>query len=432
MFYLIIHKNSGGYDVEEKDRNQNMDQDIEIDLSEVFNTVKENKFKYAKVIAGCAAVALGFAFIQPPKYESTAVVRAKVMSVTGHVDSKQTNKDEMGSYLQIMQSRSVIEPIIAKVKSIPDDSPMKVNKDVTSFVKGYLKYNNPKGTDIIQVTATAKNPEEAQLIAQSVIDNSAVTLTSVNKSGRSAHLEFLDERRRIAEKEHSDAVYALEQFKKENRVFSPDSQLGSLISQLNSVDKSITDTKVNLDIRTKQMEALDDGLTSAAFVTSGGITGSVRSNLLDKQMALQNKLLKYTDKHPSVQNARKELEEVQKKIRSEAMAEIAASEIKLGVLYDKKANLEERILKMSDDRIKFNGLSHKISVARETHNKLEKNLEDVRIQEAMNSMDLWVIDKADLPLKTANKGKAFFVAIGAVLGAMLCLGHALWKCVKGN
>ena len=415
-----------------EEKKQNIEQDIEIDLGEVFNTLKENKFKYGKVVAGCAAVALGFSFVQSPKYESTAVVRAKVMSVTGQVDSKQTNKDEMGSYLQIMQSRSVIEPIIAKVKSIPDESPMKVNKDVANFVKGYLKYNNPKGTDIIQVTATAKNPEEAQMIAQSVIDNSAVTLTSVNKSGRSAHLEFLDERKSIAAKEYSEAVRDLENFKKENRVFAPDSQLNSLIGQLNEVDKNITNTKVTLDIRTKQMEALDDGLTSAAFITSGGITGSVRSNLLDKQMNLQNKLLKYTEKHPSVQAARKELEDVQNKIRSEALAEIAASEIKLGVLYDKKANLEERILKMSEDKIKFGGLSHKISVARETHNKLEKNLEDVRIQEAMNSMDLWVIDKADLPLKTANKGKAFFIAIGAVLGAMLCLGHALWKVIRSN
>ncbi|MBQ2975604.1 MAG: hypothetical protein IJE20_04135 [Phascolarctobacterium sp.] len=415
-----------------EEKKQNIEQDIEIDLGEVFNTLKENKFKYGKVVAGCAAVALGFSFVQSPKYESTAVVRAKVMSVTGQVDSKQTNKDEMGSYLQIMQSRSVIEPIIAKVKSIPDESPMKVNKDVANFVKGYLKYNNPKGTDIIQVTATAKNPEEAQMIAQSVIDNSAVTLTSVNKSGRSAHLEFLDERKSIAAKEYSEAVRDLENFKKENRVFAPDSQLNSLIGQLNEVDKNITNTKVTLDIRTKQMEALDDGLTSAAFITSGGITGSVRSNLLDKQMNLQNKLLKYTEKHPSVQAARKELEDVQNKIRSEALAEIAASEIKLGVLYDKKANLEERILKMSEDKIKFGGLSHKISVARETHNKLEKNLEDVRIQEAMNSMDLWVIDKADLPLKTANKGKVFFIAIGSVLGAMLCLGHALWKVIRSN
>lgn len=418
--------------MEDKDKKQVENQDIEIDLGEVFNTIKENKVKYGKVVAGCALAALAVGFVMPDKYESTAVVRAKVMSVTGQVDSKQTNKDEMGSYLQIMQSRSVIEPIIAKVKSIPDDSPMKVNKDVADFVKEYLKYNNPKGTDIIQVTATAKNPEEAQLIAQSVIDNSAETLTSVNKSGRSAHLEFLDERKRIAKKEFIEAVRDLENFKKENRVFAPDSQINSLISQLNSVDQSITNEKVNLDIRTKQMEVLDDGQTSAAFVTSGGITGSVRSKLLNKQMNLQNQLLKYTEKHPAVQDARKELEEVQNKIRTEAMAEIAASEIKLGVLYDKKANLEERILKMSEDKNKFGGLSHKISVARETHNKLEKNLEDVRIQEAMNSMDLWVIDKADLPLKTANKGKVLFVAIGVVLGAMFCLGHALWKSVKGK
>ena len=157
--------------MEEKDKKQNLEQDIEIDLSEVFNTLKENKFKYGKVVAGCVALALGFAFVQPPKYESTAVVRAKVMSVTGQVDSKQTNKDEMGSYLQIMQSRSVIEPIIAKVKSIPDDSPMKVNKDVANFVKGYLKYNNPKGTDIIQVTATAKNPEEAPQDLQRIVSS---------------------------------------------------------------------------------------------------------------------------------------------------------------------------------------------------------------------------------------------------------------------
>lgn len=418
--------------MEEKDRNQTVDQDIEIDLSEVFNTVKENKFKYAKVIAGCAAVALAVAFVMPDKYESTATVRAKVMSVTGQVDSKQANKDEMGSYLQIMQSRSVIEPIIAKVKSIPDDSPMKVNKDVTSFVEEYLKYNNPKGTDIIQVTATAKNPEEAQLIAQSVLENATGTLTSVNKMGRSTYLDFLQERKDIAEKEMKSAENALEVFKQDSKVFAPDSQLNSLIGQLNEVDKSITNIKTNLDIRTKQMELLDDGVSASAFNTGDSTTDSVRSSLLSKQLALQAQLQKYTDKHPTVQQTKKELAELQNKVRLEAKTEIAAGEVKLDALIDKKQNLEQRISKMSADKIKFVDLQRKVSTTRETYMQLVNSMEKSRIQEAMNSMDLWVIDKADLPLKTANLSVIVFVVIGFVFGTILCLGHALWKSVKGN
>lgn len=419
--------------MEEKDRNQNVDQDIEIDLSEVFNTVKENKFKYAKVIAGCAAVALGFAFIQPPKYESTAIVRAKVMSASGQVDTKQANKDEMASYLEIMQSRSVIEPIIAKTESLKEDNPIRVNKDVTEYVKKYLKFNNPKGTDLIKITATAKNPEEAQFIAQSVLENATGTLTSVNKMGRSTYLDFLQERKDIAEKEMKSAENALEVFKQESKVFAPDSQLNSLIGQLNEVDKSITNTRVNIEIRYKQMELLDDG-NSASIFNSGEYTAAteVRKALVGKQIALKSQLQKYTEMHPTVQQTKKELAELQSKVRHEARAEISASEVRLDALIDKKQNLEQRISKMSADKIKFVDLQRKVSTTRETYMQLVNSMEKSRIQEAMNSMDLWVIDKADLPLKTANKGKVFFIAIGAVLGAMLCLGHALWKSVKGN
>ena len=418
--------------MEEKNKKQVENQDIEIDLSEVFNTIKENKIKYAGVIAGCAAIALGFAFVQPPKYESTAVVRAKVVSAIDQLDGKKPNKDEMASYLEIMRSRSVIEPIIEKTNVLSEESAIRKNKDVDAFVKAYLKYNNPKGTDLIRITATANNPKDAQFIAQSVLENSTETLTNVNKLGRSSHVEFLQERKDIAESEMKDAETALENFKQESKVFAPDSQLENLVKQLNETDKEITNIKTNLEIRTKQMELLDDGVSASAFNVGDSTTNTVRSNLLSKQLQLKEQLQKYTEKHPTVQQTKKELAELQDKVRLEAKTEIAAGEVKFNALIDKKQNLEQRISKMSEDKIKFVDLQRKVTTTKETYMQLVKTMEKSRIQEAMNSMDLWVIDKADLPLKTANKGKAFFIAIGAVLGAMLCLGHALWKSVKGK
>ena len=418
--------------MEEKDIKNNNNQDIEIDLSEVFKTCKENKLKYAGVVAGCALAALAVAFVQPPKYESTAVVRAKVVSAIDQLDGKKPNKDEMASYLEIMRSRSVIEPVIAKTKSLTVESSIRKNKDVNAFVNAFLKFNNPKGTDLIKITATAKNPEEAQFIAQSVLENSTETLTNVNKMGRSSHVDFLQERKDIAEAEMKDAEASLESFKQESKVFAPDSQLDNLVKQLNDVDKEITNVKTNLEIRTKQIELLDDGASASAFNTGDSTTNVVRSSLLQKQLKLQEQLQKYTEKHPAVQETKKELAELQNKVRLEAKTEIAAGEVKLDALIDKKQNLEQRISKMSEDKIKFVDLQRKVTTTKETYMQIVKSMEKAKIQEAMNSMDLWVIDKADLPLKTSNKGKSFFVAIGAVLGAMMCLGHALWKVIRNH
>ena len=152
--------------------------------------------------------------------------------------------------------------------------------------------------------------------------------------------------------------------------------------------------------------------------------------MLQKQLELQEQLQKYTEKHPTVQETKKELTELQNKVRLEAKTEIAAGEVKLNALIDKKQNLEQRISKMSEDKIKFVDLQRKVTTTKETYMQIVKSMEKARIQEAMNSMDLWVIDKADLPLKTANKGKVFFIAIGTVLGAMLSLGHALYGIYK--
>lgn len=180
------------------------------------------------------------------------------------------------------------------------------------------------------------------------------------------------------------------------------------------------------------MELLDDGASASAFNTGDSTTDSVRASLLGKQLALQAQLQKYTEKHPTVQQTKKELAELQNKVRMEAKTEIAAGEVKLDALLDKKQSLEERISRMSEDKIRFIDLQRRVSTTRETYMQLVNSMEKSRIQEAMNSMDLWVIDKADLPLQTSNKSKIFFIAIGAVLGAMLSLGHALWKSVKGN
>ena len=201
----------------------NKDVEKEIDLEEVIGVLKTDKNKYLKIAAGCTIIALVLAFILPEKFSSTAVVRAKATVGMSGISRDMAEmaalagfgnvKSDTQSYIEIMQTRSVIEPLIEKTDTLDADDEIKEYKLLDEYIKKYLKFDNPKGTDIIKITATSKDPQEAQQIAQGVVENMAVTLTKVNQTGTSSYRKFLEDRIQIADSEMKDAEAKLEAFK---------------------------------------------------------------------------------------------------------------------------------------------------------------------------------------------------------------------------
>jgi uncharacterized protein involved in exopolysaccharide biosynthesis len=53
---------------------------------------------------------------------------------------------------------------------------------------------------------------------------------------------------------------------------------------------------------------------------------------------------------------------------------------------------------------------------------LTRNYEETRIQESMESMDIQVVDEANLPKKPSWPKKLLFAAVGLVLGVMISFG----------
>lgn len=73
------------------------------------------------------------------------------------------------------------------------------------FSKKYLEITNTKKTDLINIAAYGKTPEEAQMISQGVADNFLALMTKLNKEDNSTTLKFLDERIKIAKEEMETA-----------------------------------------------------------------------------------------------------------------------------------------------------------------------------------------------------------------------------------
>lgn len=419
----------------------NKDVEKEIDLEEVIGVLKTDKNKYLKIAAGCTIIALVLAFILPEKFSSTAVVRAKATAGMSGISSDMAAmaalagfgnvKSATQSYIEIMQTRSVIEPLIEKTDTLDADDEIKEYKLLDEYIKKYLKFDNPKDTDIIKITAISKDPQEAQQIAQGVVENMAVTLTKVNQTGTSSYRKFLEDRIQIADSEMKDAEAKLEAFKQKSGVFLPGEQATGIIEQLSEIDKSIAAVQVQRDTKAKQLELLDNGEVATVY-NSGMDTAAteVRQALVSKELALKDAQQKYTDKHPAIIELKAELAALKAQVKKEAATEVAASNVRLNALNTQKAAIESKISQLSSDGLEYVELSRKVATTREVYSILVKSMESARIQEAMNSMDLQVIAEANLPLYKSWPPKAIITIVGAIVGFMACIGHAIWQVNK--
>ena len=150
------------------------------------------------IIVICTVVAIIVAFVLPKSYQSNTLVRIKssggsnlsgyaAMAAGLGIDVGGSSSASPENYIELMKSREVIQPII---DGLDIDEQQKEKMSVVGFVKSNLEITNTKKTDLINITAYGKTPEEAQMISQSVADNFLTLMTKLNKEGNSSAINF--------------------------------------------------------------------------------------------------------------------------------------------------------------------------------------------------------------------------------------------------
>lgn len=433
-----------------------MEEQDTIDLGQVWRVARANQRKLISIIVITTLFALCLAFVLPKQYESSVLVRAKSQKPGSGINLQATAalallggsaSSPLQSYQELLKSRSVLEPVIAKL-DLPEAKKEKITNE--SFAKAYLKIQNPKGTDLLQITATGRSPEEAQLIASNIIDSFQKVLTTLNQSEQSSQIKFLSDRLTVAKAEMEQAEKNLEQFRQKTKVFVPDEQAKSSIKALSELDQKLAQQQVEYETNRAKLQSVDSQLRQqnaaiAKFnIAENEVLDKIRINIVEKQMALVALQQRYTDKHPEVILAKKEIdeltgklqEEITKSIQSganvlspvqgallkekvETETRIIASQAATDAIKQVQAKAEKEISNLSSHGLTYIGLERQARITQEVYAVLVKNHEQARIQEAMESMDIQVVDEANLPKVKSAPKRALITVIGGVLGMML-------------
>lgn len=439
-----------------------------IDLSRLLQILWERKIVTFGILAVCTVAAIILAFILPKQYESTTLVQmrstgsgmgtlgnaAALASMAGIDLGGGSGSASPTNYIELMKSRRVLEPIIDAM-DWPSD---KKKPTAADFAKSNLDIKNTKQTNLISVTAKGRTPEEAQMISQGVVDNFLAMQTDMNQQTQSLLVKFLDDRIKKAKDESEEADAALAKYSRENKIYSPEEQIKAAVQLLGTYDEEFSKQEVDYQSADAELASLKEKIGEqeqgalAYNINDNDVVTKIRNEIVTKEVALVELRQKYTDKHPEVIAAKESLAKLRQSLQDEVgaivaskaatlnptqaelMMKAAQASAKRAVAAAAKSAVEKernkqdaKMENVPDSVMTYLQLKSDAKIKAEVYTNLVQQRENKSIQEAMESMDIQIVDPADLPDsdKPAAPRKKLIAALGFALGCFLTLVYGL-------
>lgn len=403
-------------------------------------------------MGGIFVIFLLLAFLLPKQYTSSVMIQVKPQnSALGSLANNSTllalagisGGDSVLDYMSVLKSEKVINPVI---KKLGNEDAEKDNFDAADFVKKYMQVDNPRGTSILSFTITADSPENAQRIAQDVVDSLKNAIADVGSAQDSTLVKILEKKNEAAKKKMDTDVAILEKYKQDNGVFSPTEQEKILLERTSGYEKAKAEETVKINTNSAMLGSIESQIDSQnqklvdSQIADNSEIQSIRKELFSENEKLAKLQFKFTDDYPEVVKVKENIAylegELSKTVaKSIASENVTISPVQMDLLQKRvvaKNNIEaaqaalaqldtlskqnvEQSNQLSQKSVKFLELQRNAKISADTYNLLTKSLEELKIKENIEGMDIRVINEPTLPLKHSWPRKLYVMVVGGLL-----------------
>ena len=283
--------------------------------------------------------------------------------------------------------------------------------------------------------------------------------TDMNQQTQSLLVKFLESRIEEAKKDAEDARNKFAQYQQEHKVYSPEEQAKAAVAKMNAFDEAISNMQVQEKANQAKLDAIGTKLgdirsSSQNYnINDNGTVMNLRKQIVDAQVDLVGLRERYTEEHPSVISTQERISALQKKLADEvntvvaskyttinptqaaligeqanAQVSMAVAKASEAAIRARKEEKEKELGDFPNDVLEYLNLQRETTIKEQIYTSLIKQAEDNKIKEAMESMDIQVIDAANLPDedRPAAPKKKLVTLIGFIIGILVSLGYSLY------
>jgi polysaccharide biosynthesis transport protein len=338
-----------------------------------------------------------YAWMRPNLYRSETRIFVESATLLDDPLSPDTardrTEDRINAIRQLLESRSILERVVEefRLRSVDSGIPM---EDQIKYIRSYLEISKATGS-IFTMAYSANSPQVAQAITRRLAEILIQTNTAAQKDKAIEKDEFIEQELRQAQLDLAAIDDKIRQFKANHLGELPEqgtanmNALNGLHNQLVAIDTALDrfrDQQKALEFRLQQqrnMSAMAKSLASKDDATpvdakDPNAPSPLAVQLTAKRSQLAEALSKYTPKHPDVIRLAKEVEDMERQLKTNAVEQTksdgTATQSSAGT--DKGKSRESTQMEITAEA-EIESAKYELDVLNKTISRKEKEREDL-------------------------------------------------------
>ena len=342
------------------------------------------------------------------------------------------------------------DPEINKKKQYNEPYTDAIGEKFSGSLINSLSVNNIRSTNILEISYTSINAEEATRITNLIAKNYVNLNAEQNKSDARYLVTFLDSLVLKKQKEIEIEDKKVRDFKLNNNMYSLDGDASGIVSQINTYESESYNISAEINIRKEKVDLLKSRLSKEEKTLTQELRNNINDQLISirleisrlESQLIQNRLM-YGNSHAAVlelnikvNDLKKELDKkvlilldkgisIQDPIQSRQLLISEIIELDSELTGLELRNIEIRkMLKLFNEKLmllpeKQMELAAKIrdsNILNENYRFLREKYEEAKLNVAIQTGDAFILDKARYPVNPINKNSNKDIFLFNILG----------------
>ncbi len=389
---------------------------------------------------------------QEPVYEATCTIMVEPKATEQDVfDLSYPEKVNIQNYMEILKSYTLAKLTLDKLK----ESDLSLS-NITSpgKLQGSLRIASVRNTDILRVSFTGRTPEEASILANTIVDVLIESELSTARREFTEKRNFLEEQMPIVKERLKKVEESLKEFKQETGIIAISTETSQLTKELFELDRLYGSTesefeanKTRLVTLEKKLKETQETLLEKISQVSSPYILRLRQQLVDLETTYSLYLVQgLPETNPKLISLRNSIEETKMKLVEEAQKikdkevptldplsfsqmlvdeiislriEITVVSTRLEIIRNAIEEYEKRLKRLPAQELQLIELEREREINAHTYGLLMERYEEVRIVEAGRISNIRIIDPARSPGFPVSPNKKRNITLGIIVGLII-------------
>jgi capsular exopolysaccharide synthesis family protein len=324
-------------------------------------------------------------------------------------------------------------------KKIPEELDISLTKaqKLEDMIKAGISVKPVANSRVVQIGYLSDNPAVAMKVANSVARAYIDELIDMQMEVAGYSIGWMRKKGETQRVKLEESEIALHRYKKKYDIITVENRLTILPERLSELSKNLT----RAETKRKELYAIynqvknvkKETLETIAVIAKNASVDSINRKILITDQKISELSKKYGPKHPKMITAKNELKSLKNK-KYKAL-KTAVQTIKNEYLLTKSNERDLRELldqtkfkaaRLGEKSIQLGILQRKVDTNRYLYDALIKKIKEKGITEKSQTVNVWVIEKAQLPRFSEKPRKKRNILLGVILGLFGGIGLAFF------